>query len=76
MDGAKDPDEYIKTYGVNKFREVISGAKSKFEYNLSKVLGKYDINLPQDKINALHELENIISAVYSVAERDVYIQRR
>ncbi|MBR2343405.1 MAG: DNA primase [Clostridia bacterium] len=72
--GAKDPDEYIKTYGVNKFREVISGAKSKFEYNLSKVLGKYDINLPQDKINALHELENIISAVYSVAERDVYIQ--
>ena len=74
LPGAKDPDEYIKTYGVDKFREVVNGAKSKFEYNLSRVIDKYDLSLPQDKINALHELENIISAVYSVAERDVYIQ--
>ena len=32
--GAKDPDEYIKTYGKEKFREVISGSKTKFEYNI------------------------------------------
>ncbi len=72
--GAKDPDEYIKTYGVEKFRDVIYGAKSKFEYNLDSVLSKYDISLPQDRINALGELEKIISGVYSVAERDIYIQ--
>ena len=71
--GAKDPDEYIKTYGVDKFKEVISNAKSKFEYNLDSILRKYDIMLPQDRINALHELENLISGVYSVAERDIYI---
>ncbi len=71
--GAKDPDEYIKTYGVDKFREVLYGAKSKFEYNLDTVLSRYDISLPQDKINALGELEKIISAVYSEAERDIYI---
>ena len=29
--------------------------------------------LPQDRINALHELEKLISTVYSVAERDIYI---
>ena len=72
--GAKDPDEYIKTYGADKFKDVISGAKSKFEYNLDAILSKYDLELPQDKINALHELENLIAGVYSVAERDVYIQ--
>ena len=72
--GAKDPDEYIKTYGVEKFKEVLFGAKSKFEYNLDNVLSKYDISLPQDRINALGELENLISGVYSAAERDVYIQ--
>ena len=72
--GAKDPEEYIKTYGVDKFRDVIFGAKSKFEYNLDSVLSKYDISLPQDRINALGELEKIISGVYSAAERDVYIQ--
>lgn len=71
--GAKDPDEYIKTYGKDKFKAVIESAKSKFEYNLDSILRKYDIMLPQDKINALHELENLISTVYSVAERDIYI---
>ena len=71
--GAKDPDEYIKTYGVDKFKSVLYGAKSKFEYNLDSVLSRYDISLPQDKINALGELEKIISEVYSEAERDIYI---
>ena len=72
--GAKDPDEYIKTYGKDKFAQIISESKSKFEYNMDSVLSKYDINLPQDRINALAELEKLISDVYSKAERDIYIQ--
>lgn len=71
--GSKDPDEYIKTFGKDKFKEVISGSKSKFEYNLENLLSKYDINLPQDKINALKDVEKMISEVYSRAEQDVYI---
>ena len=71
--GSKDPDEYIKAFGADKFREVISGAKSKFEYNLETLLSRYDINLPQDKINALKECEKLISEVYSKAEQDIYI---
>ena len=72
--GAKDPDEYIKKYGKDKFAAVISNSKSKFEYNMETVLSKYNLALPQDKINALSELENIISKVYSRAEQDIYIQ--
>jgi len=72
--GAKDPDEYIKTYGVEKFKEVIGQAKSKFDYNFESILSKYDLTLEQDKINALHELEKFISTFYSVAERDIYIR--
>ena len=72
--GAKDPDEYIKTYGKEKFAEVISASKSKFEYNMDSILSKYDVNLPQDRINALTELERLISQVYFKAERDIYIQ--
>lgn len=71
---AKDPDEYIKAYGADKFRKVIENSKSKFEYNMDSVLSKYDLSLPQDKINAVAELVKIISSVYSAAERDVYIQ--
>ena len=71
--GAKDPDEYIKKFGVDKFKQVISGAKSKFDYSLDAILSKYDLSLPQDKINALAEVEKLISGVNSMAERDVYI---
>ena len=71
--GAKDPDEYIKKFGVDKFKQVINGAKSKFDYSLDSILTKYDISLPQDKFNALSEVEKLISNVNSMAERDVYI---
>jgi len=71
--GSKDPDEYIKTFGSEKFRDVIKGSKSRFEYELDNVLSKYDINIPQDKINALKDTENLISNVYSRAEQDIYI---
>lgn len=72
--GAKDPDEYIKTYGVEKFRELIGASKSRFDYTIDSILSKYDISLPQDKIDAVEEVENLISTIYSAAERDVYIQ--
>ena len=57
--GAKDPDEYIKKFGVDKFKQVISGAKSKFDYSLDAILSKYDLAIPQDKINALADVEAI-----------------
>lgn len=71
--GSKDPDEYIKTFGADKFRNVLNDAKIEFEYKLENLLLKYDINLPQDKIKVLNTLENEISLVYSQAEKDIYI---
>ena len=72
--GAKDPDEYIKTYGKDKFKELIGASKSRFDYTIESILSRYDISLPQDKIDAIEEIENLISTIYSAAERDVYIQ--
>ena len=72
--GAKDPDEYIKTYGADKFADLLKNTKSRFEYNSDAILAKYDLNLPQDKIKALHEVEKLISETYSTAERDIYIR--
>ncbi len=71
---AKDPDEYIKAFGVEKFRELIGASKSRFDYTIDSILSRYDISLPQDKIDAIEEIENLISTIYSAAERDVYIQ--
>ena len=74
VSGAKDPDEYIKKYGADKFRQLLFESKSTFDYNLDNILSKYDITIPNDKIKALHECEKLISETYSSAERDIYIQ--
>ena len=71
--GSKDPDEYIKTYGNDKFKLVLDGAKMEFEYKMDNLLAKRDINIPQEKIVALGEVEKLVSEVYSEAERDIYI---
>ncbi|MBQ3016932.1 MAG: DNA primase [Clostridia bacterium] len=72
--GSKDPDEYIKTFGKEKFAEVLEGAKIEFEYKMDNILAKFDLNLPQDRVKVVAMLENEISRVYSEAEREVYVQ--
>ena len=72
--GAKDPDEYIKMFGADKFKQLLSESKTKFDYNFENILAKHNIDVPADKIKALHEAEKLVSETYSSAERDIYIQ--
>lgn len=71
--GEKDPDDFIRENGKEKFEEIIKSSKSKFEYNMTAVLSKYNIANPQERINAIGEIEKLISDIYSKAEREVYI---
>lgn len=74
LPGAKDPDEFIRAQGKEKFRECLEQSQSRFEYNMTTVLSRYNLEFPQDKINALGELVSLISGVNSEAERDIYIR--
>ena len=71
---AKDPDEYIKKFGKDRFRSLIDNSRSKFEYNMERILSKYNVDFPQEKIQALTELVEMISGFYTEVERDIYIQ--
>ncbi len=74
--GAKDPDEFMKKNGSTaheKFKLLLDGSKTQFEYKLDNVLSKYDTSIVDGRIKAASELCTIISEVYSEAEREVYI---
>lgn len=73
MSGAKDPDEYIKKYGADKFRRLVEGSTGKMEYLCDSVLKKCNILIPEEKVRAASELCRIASDIYSDVERDVYI---
>lgn len=73
MEGAKDPDEFIKKFGADRFRQLLKKSRTGFDFKLETVLAKHDVTLPEEKIKAAAELCEIISRVYSSAEREVYI---
>lgn len=72
MEGAKDPDEFIKKFGVTRFNNLIDASKSRFEFETSRVLSKYDIRNMDEKIKASRELCEIIASYSSQIERDLY----
>ena len=73
--GAKDPDEYIKKFGVDSFKRVIAESKTGFEFKLDKILSTYNIEIAEEKIKAASEVSSIIANTYSGVERDIYIRR-
>ena len=73
MEGAKDPDEYIRKYGADSFKALLDAGKTGFEFKLDATLGKYDITTADGKIKASRELCEYIAEVNSGVEREVYI---
>ena len=73
IEGAKDPDEFIKKYGADKFRLQLSGSFSKFDFNMDGILSRHNIAIPDEKIKACAELTDLAAGIYSSAEREVYI---
>ena len=75
MQGSKDPDEYIKKFGADRFRRVLSESTTGFEYKMSNVLSKFDVNVPEEKIRASQELTEIVAGYYTPTEREIYLSR-
>jgi DNA primase len=73
--GAKDPDEFIKKYGAEKFKTLIGESKSGFDFKLKNIVEKYNVTLAEDKIKASSEVCELIAMVSSEVERDIYIKR-
>ena len=74
LNGAKDPDEYIKKFGAESFRRCLDESKTGFEFKIDKILGEHDISIPDEKIKASTEICAMIAEVQNNVERDIYIQ--
>ena len=75
LPGAKDPDEYIKKFGVDSFKRVLGESKTGFDYNLEKIVSAHNMELPEEKIKASAEVTQLIAGAYTQVERDIYVRR-
>lgn len=72
--GGKDPDEIIKTYGVEKFRAMLEGSANEIEYALVNLRNKYNLATTQGKIDFLNDSIKVLDEVTPI-EQDLYISR-
>lgn len=75
MTGAKDPDEYIKKFGADSFRNLLAKSEDHTDYTLGKIKDKYDLTVPESKLNFLKEAEQYVAGFSGKAEREVYAMR-
>ncbi|MBP1550616.1 MAG: DNA primase [Oscillospiraceae bacterium] len=73
MEGAKDPDEYIKMFGAARFRQLLDKSGGAIEFELDKCANGLDINSDEGKIEYLKRCVNVLSDISSPIEREVYI---
>lgn len=75
MNGAKDPDEYIKKYGRQRFQMLIDQSDSALDFNLSKLKSQYDISNPEQRVEYLTKACDLLATLNNAIRQDVYCTR-
>lgn len=74
--GAKDPDEFIKKYGRERFEMLLNGTANPTEFQLKKTKAKYDLRSDDGRLNYIREAIDILAGYgVSPTARDVYAGR-
>ena len=72
MQGAKDPDEFIKAYGRDAFARLLDQSENQVDYRLSQIEKKYDLSDDLQKVSFLQEAAQLLSTLHSAVEREIY----
>ena len=72
---AKDPDEFLKKFGADKFKLLLEGSSNRVEYQLNSIYQKYDLGEDDQKVKYLQESADLICTLGSAVQREVYGHR-
>ena len=75
MRDAKDPDEFLKKFGADKFKLLLEESSNRVEYQLNAIRRKYDLRDDDQKVKYIQESAALISTLGSAVQREVYGHR-
>ena len=75
MKDAKDPDEFFKKFGADKFKVLLEDASNRVEYQLNAIRRQYDIRADDERIKFIQESAALLSTLGSSVQREVYGHR-
>ena len=71
---AKDPDEFLKKFGADKFKVLLEGSSNRVEYQLNAIAKKYDLREDDQRVKYVQESAQLVSTLGAV-QREVYGHR-
>lgn len=72
MRDAKDPDEYLKKFGADRFRLLLEDSESQAEYRLCSLQMKFDLTQDAQKVEFAKKAAELISMYSTPVEREIY----
>ena len=72
MRDAKDPDEYLKKFGADRFRLLLEDSESQAEYRLRSLQMKFDLTQDAQKVEFAKKAAELISMYSTPVEREIY----
>jgi len=72
MQGAKDPDEFLKAYGADRFKLLLEQSENHAAYGLETLRRKYDLTQDEQRVAFLREAAAFVAGLSGAVEREVY----
>ena len=75
MQGAKDPDEFLKKYGAQRFEVLLDSCQNQAEYRLDSLRRKFDLTLDEQRVEFLSQAAALIASFPNAVQREIYGRR-
>ena len=75
MRDAKDPDEFLKKFGADRFKLLLEESSNRVEYQLRAIQKKYDLNVDEDRVKFISEAAELVSTLGNAVQREIYGNR-
>ena len=69
---AKDPDEYLKKFGADRFKLLLEESSNRVEYQLNAIRKKYDLRVDEQKVKFIGEAAEFVSTLSNAVQREIY----
>ena len=69
---AKDPDEFLKKFGADRFRILLEESSNRVEYQLRAIMKKYDLKEDEQRVKFISEAAEYVSTLGNAVQREVY----
>ena len=73
--GAKDPDEYIKKYGAERFKALLDGVGNALDFRLGRLRSQYDLSQDAQRLEYVKQAVDLLAQRSSPTEQEVYAGR-